>query len=313
MKIIFGLNKIKKYKKAVVALGVFDGLHRGHRNILKSAVTKAREINGKAIVLTFSPHPQKKESLYSLDHRLKLIAELGIDVCIVINFSRSFAKIKPEDFIENILVKKINANFIYIGKNFRFGSNAGGDYKFLGIAARKYNFKLRVFNVVKSRGLPISSTVIRRLIKSSKIKEAEKLLGRRVSVLGSVIKGSSLARVLGFPTANINPHHEVIPPAGIYAVQIIILDKKYNGICYIGTRPTIYAKKKTIHIEVHIFDFHKNIYSQYLEIQFIKFIRLDKKFASLRELSSAVAKDVIFCRKFFQQYPQNTTIARYPA
>lgn len=313
MKIIFGINKIRKYKKAVVALGVFDGLHRGHRNILQSAVSKAGKINGTSIVLTFFPHPQKKESLYSLDHRLKLIAELGIDICIVINFSQNFAKMRAEDFIKNILVKKIGASFVYTGKNFRFGNKANGDYRLLGRQAKKYNFKLECLDVIKSKGLPISSTVIRKLIKNSEIKEAENLLGRRVSVLGSVIRGSKLARVLGFPTANINPHHEVVPPPGIYAVQIKFCAKIYNGICYIGARPTFYAKDKSIHIEVHIFDFHKNIYSRYLEIQFIKLIRPEEKFASIQELSLAVAKDVIFCRKLLKRYPLNTTIARHPA
>lgn len=302
MKIIYGINKVKKYKKAVVALGVFDGLHCGHRNILQSAVSQAHKIKGQAIVLTFFPHPQKKESLYSLVHRLKLIAELGIDVCIVANFSRNFAKINAEDFIKKILIGKIGASFVYVGRNFRFGNQARGDYKLLQRKAKSYNFKLKVFNVIKSKGLAISSTVIRRLIKNSEIKKAEKLLGRKVSVLGSVIKGSRLARVLGFPTANINPHHEVIPPAGIYAVQIIFLHKKYDGICYIGSRPTIYSKNKSIHIEVHIFGFSKNIYGKYLEIQFIKLIRPDQKFASIRNLSKQVQKDIISCRKLLKQY-----------
>ncbi len=300
MKIVFGINKIKKFNKPVVALGVFDGVHRGHRNILKNAVSFAHKIKGTSIVLTFYPHPQGKESLYSLDHRLKLIAELGIDVCIVVNFSPHFAKMPAESFIKNILAGKIGAKFIYIGKNFRFGKDAAGSSRFLAKRTRKYNFKLKVFKVVKANGLAISSTVIRKLIKNSEIKQAEKLLGRKVSVLGSVIRGSKLGRIIGFPTANINPHHEVIPASGIYAVWIIFCGKKYNGVCYIGSRPTIYAHNKSIHIEVHIFNFHKNIYSKYLDIQFLKFIRHDKKFASMQELASAVTKDVIFCRKLLK-------------
>lgn len=283
-----------------MALGVFDGVHRGHRNILQAAVRMARKAKGKSIVLTFFPHPQKEPSLYSLEHRLGLIAELGIDVCIVVNFSRSFAKITADDFIDKILVKKIGARFICIGKNFRFGNRAGGDYRLLEEAAKKYNFKLKVFKILKSKGMPISSTVIRKLIKSAKIKEAEELLGRRVSILGSVIKGSRLASVLGFPTANINPHHEVIPSAGIYAVEIIFSAKRYDGICYIGRRPTVNSENKSIHIEVHIFGFHKNIYGMPLEIQFVKLIRSDKKFVSLEELSSQIQKDIISCQKLLR-------------
>lgn len=301
MIIIQGINKIRRYAGAVVALGVFDGVHRGHRDILQAAVRIARQARGTSIVLTFFPHPQSEPSLYSLEHRLRLIAELGIDVCIVVNFSPSFARITADDFIAKILVKKIGASFVCVGKNFRFGNEAGGDYRLLAAAAKKYNFKLKVFNVLKSKGTAISSTVIRKLIRGSKIREAEELLGRRVSILGSVIKGSRLARVLGVPTANINPHHEVIPSAGIYAVEIIFFGKSHEGICYIGRRPTINSENKSIHVEVHIFNFHKNIYGRQLEIQFVKLIRLDKKFASLGELASQIQKDIISCHNILRQ------------
>jgi riboflavin kinase/FMN adenylyltransferase len=297
MEIIYGVGQIRKFRRPVVALGVFDGLHLGHRNILQATVKKAAEIKGTSLVLTFFPHPQKKESLYSLEHRLRLIAELKVDVCIVVNFTSSFAKISAQDFIAKILVKKIQANFVYVGKNFRFGHQAFGDYRLLAVSAKKYNFGLKIFNVVKSAGLTISSTAIRKLIKNSEIRKAQKLLGRRVSVLGTVIRGSRLGRLLGFPTANIKAHHEVIPPTGIYAVQIIFSKKKYNGVCYIGKRPTIHLKNKAIRIEVHLFDFHKNIYGKVLEIQFIKLIRFDQKFSSLKNLSIQIKKDIISCRR----------------
>lgn len=297
MKIIYGIGRGRKLCRPVVALGVFDGLHLGHRNILQAAVKKARQIKGTSLVVTFFPHPQGKESLYSLEHRLRLIAEMGIDVCIVVNFTSSFAKISAQDFIAKILVEKIGVNFVYVGRNFRFGNKAIGDYRLLAVSAKKYKFELKIFNVVKSAGITVSSTAIRKLIKKSKIKKAQELLGRRVSVLGTVIKGSRLGRLLGFPTANIKAHHEVIPPVGIYAVGVVFSKKKYNGICYIGKRPTIYLKNKAMRIEVHIFDFHKNIYGKVLEIQFIKLIRLDQKFASLKDLSAQIQKDIISCRK----------------
>jgi riboflavin kinase / FMN adenylyltransferase len=297
MKIIYGIDKVRKFPRPVVALGVFDGLHLGHRVILRAAVKKAAQIKGTSLVLTFFPHPQRKESLYSLEHRLRLIAELGVDVCMVVSFNRSLAKINAQDFIAKILVKKLGAGFIYVGRNFRFGSRAAGDYRLLAKEAKKYKFKVKIFDVVKSNRLTISSTVIRKLIKNNKLKKAQKLLGRRVSVLGTVIRGSRLGRLLGFPTANIRAHHEVIPPTGIYAVGIVFSKKKYNGVCYIGRRPTIHLKNRTLRIEVHIFDFYKNIYARELEIQFIKLIRKDQKFASLKDLSVQIQKDVISCRK----------------
>jgi len=301
MIVITRIDRIRKFKNPVVALGVFDGLHRGHRDILQSAVKQAKRVRGTSVALTFFPHPQKEESLYSLEHRLRLISELGVDVCIVINFSASFAKMSARDFIAKILVKSIGARFVYIGKNFHFGRGAAGDYKLLSARAKEGKFSLKIFKVISSNNRPISSTAIRRLIRGSKIKEAEGLLGRRVSVLGSVIQGNRIARSLGFPTANINPHHEVIPPSGIYAVQVILSGKKYDGICYIGSRPTLSLKKKPIQVEVHIFGFHRKIYDKLLEIQFVKLIRRDKKFASLKDLSIQIEKDITSCRKILRR------------
>lgn len=298
MKIIRGINQIRKLRNPVVALGVFDGVHIGHREILKAVVQKARSVAGRSVVVTFWPHPQREESLYSLEHRLRLIEEIGIDVCIVINFNRSFAKISAEDFVKNILVNRLGAHYIYIGMNFRFGKGAAGNYNILEELSGKYNFKLKVFDVIKINNRIISSTYIRRLIKKGKLNDAQKLLMRRVSILGTVIKGDLLGRQLGFPTANINPHHEIIPPWGIYSVHVILDNHKFDGACYIGTRPTIMAEvrgkrlKGEERIEVHMFNFMKNIYGKNLEIQFIKRIRGDKKFDSVADLITQIKKDI---------------------
>jgi riboflavin kinase/FMN adenylyltransferase len=304
MKVIYGLKKIRKFKKPVVALGVFDGVHRGHRIILKSAVKKARSIRGTSVVLTFSPHPQKEESLYSLEHRLRLIGELGIDVSIVINFNQKFAGISAENFIKNILVRKVGADYIYIGKNFHFGKNAEGDFRLLSRLSQICNFKLKIYDVIKINKQSVSSTYIRALIKKAKLDTAQELLGRAVSILGTVIKGASLARKLGFPTANINPHHEVVPPPGVYVVKIIFNHQKLNGVCNIGTKPTfktqyaIHNTQDKKHIEAYIFNFKQNIYGRDLEIQFIKKIRDEKKFDSLQHLANQIRKDVLATEKF---------------
>ena len=297
MKIIYGVNNIGKIRKPVVALGVFDGVHRGHRRILKAAAHKAQAIAGTSVVLTFWPHPQKQASLYSLEHRLRLIAELGIDICIVINFTRRFAGIPAEDFIKNILAEKIGAKYVYVGKDFRFGRKAQGDFNLLQKIGEDYGFQARGINIIKVKGRPISSTLIRKLIRRGDIRQAEKLLSRRVSILGTVIRGTAVGRILGFPTANINPHHEVIPAAGIYAARIIFNGDRLKGACYIGNRPTLELKNKKAHIEAHIFNFKKNIYGKYLEIQFIKRIRPDRKFSSLKLLAGQIQKDAFICRR----------------
>lgn len=289
MKVIYGIDKIRRYKNAVVALGVFDGVHRAHRRILKFAARTARRIGGVSIAITFYPHPQKKQSLYSLEHRLRLISELGIDACMVIKFNQRFAKTPACDFIKNILVKKIGARYICVGRNFRFGQNAQGDIAFLRKYSRIYNFKLKVFDLIRINRYPVSSTYIRKLITEGFLSTAEKLLGRRLSLFGTVIKGSSLAKNLGFPTANIDPHHEVLPPAGVYAVYVFLGKKKLGGLCYIGKQ-----------VEAHILNFRKNIYGADLEVQFIKKIRDKKRFSSRASLIKQIKKDAHSTRQILQ-------------
>ncbi|MDD5166370.1 MAG: riboflavin biosynthesis protein RibF [Candidatus Omnitrophica bacterium] len=296
MRVINDIRKLGRLDRPVVVLGVFDGVHQGHQKILKAAVTKARAIKGTSVALTFWPHPQKEESLYSLGHRLELIAQNGIDVCVVIEFGRVFAAMKAEDFVKKILIKKIGARYIYVGSNYRFGKGARGGRRLLEKLSRAHGFKLKIFDMIRINHRPISSTAIRKLIKRGDIVRAARLLSRPVSVLGTVVKGDSLARALGFPTANIDPHHEVLPPSGVYAVKIILGKKRLKGISSIGTKPT-FKSGRLQHIEVHIFNFRKNIYGKYLEVQFIKKIRGQEKFSSRLALAGQIKKDVSEAKK----------------
>ncbi len=308
MKVIYGIDKIRKFKRPVVALGVFDGVHIGHQRILRSAVDKARRIKGTSMVITFWPDPHKQGSLYSLEHRLRLIGAIGLDVCIVIRFNKAFSRITAEDFIKNILFNRVGAQYIYVGRNYRFGKRAKGDFKTLDKLSRLYNFKLKAFNMVKVNNHSISSTYIRSLIAKEKLNSAAKLLTRPVSVLGTVIRGTSLATRLGFPTANIDPHHEVLPPSGIYAVSVLLDNKKFKGVCYIGTRPT-FKEQRQRHIEAYIFNFKKNIYGKYLEVRFIKKIRDDRKFNSAQALVKQIKKDIFDTRRVFSSISDATTYA----
>jgi len=208
-------------------------------------------------------------------------------------------------FIRKILFQRLRASYVYIGRNFRFGRSAQGDYKLLQEYSQQCGFKLKAFTVKKMMGRPVSSTYIRALIKKGNLARAEKLLTRPVSILGSVVKGTARGRILGFPTANIDPHHEVIPPPGIYAVLVAIGKNKYKGACYIGgkrTFPRLKAGPRRQHIEVHIFNFKKDIYGEYLEIQFVKKIRPDRKFASAAALAGQIRKDVIYAKMILSRH-----------
>ena len=296
MEIIYGLNKVKKYRRPVVALGVFDGVHCGHRHILQGVVRQAHLIHGTAMMLTFWPHPQKKESLYSLEHRLKLVQELGVDVAVVISFTEQFSRISSTDFIKDVLVKRIGAEEIYVGRNFRFGRGAAGDVKLLKSLSLLYNHKVRVFEVIKKKQKTVSSTYIRQLITKGDLSAASALLARPVTVLGTVVRGDSQGRKLGFPTANINPHHEILPPSGIYAVRIKLGNRNLQGICYVGRKPT-FKRCAEKSIEVHIFNFKKKLYAKNMEIQFLRKIREDKKFSSKVGLVKQIKKDIIRAKR----------------
>ena len=303
----------------MVALGVFDGVHLGHQRILKATVDKARRTKGTSMVATFWPDPHGEKSLYSLEHRLRLMESIGIEVCIVIKFDKKFSSISAEDFIKDILVNKIGAQYICVGRNFRFGKQARGDFKTLDKLSHMYNFKLKAFDIIKINNQPISSTYIRRLITRGKLNAAGELLSRPVSVLGTVIRGTSLAGRLGFPTANINPHHEVLPPSGVYAVSTIFNNKKFKGVSYIGTRPTFSRQdgipllagkhQRQKHVEVHIFNFKKSIYGRYLEIQFIKKLRNDRTFSSPESLAQQIKKDIFNAHRVFPSISHATIYA----
>lgn len=292
MKTIFGLSNLKeKFKDTIVLIGVFDGMHRGHRYLIEKSVRTGRALHKKTAAITFDPHPKGQPYLISLAHRLKLIKELGVSVCLVIRFSKQFAKSPPESFIRDTLVKFFHPLYVFVGDNFRFGYRAQGDVALLERLGKLHGFEVRPVRELGAGRKKISSKRIRSLIRAGSLKKAEELLGRRVSVLGTVIKGESRGRILGYPTANIDPHHEVLPKPGVYAVKVLYNEKEYNGICNIGRRPTFSSQGEALNIEVHLFNFRKDIYAEDMEIQFIRKLRNEKKFPSLSSLAAQLKED----------------------
>lgn len=309
MQAIFGLHRVKKISTgSVITIGIFDGVHKGHQEIIKRAVKRARKAHYKSVVLTFYPHParllNKRETpalLISLKHRLSLMECLGADICVVINFNKRFSRFTAQEFVEKILVKKMNVKSIFIGQDFLFGRNAAGNVHLVKEMAKVYRFEVVVVKDVYHKGFKISSTYIRRLIEKGNLKKASRLLSRPVSILGTVVRGSSRGRLLGYPTANINPHHEAIPPTGVYAVVVKFKHCQYRGILNIGLRPTFKSNNKKTEptIEVHIFNFNKNIYGQDLEIAFVERIRDERKFARKEDLIKQLKIDETKARNIF--------------
>ena len=298
MKVIRGVKNIRRrFKKPVVTIGVFDGVHLGHKEVISGLVKRARCIKGTSVVVTFDPHPAKilypKKTLpllMSPEHRIKLIEELGGDALILLKFTRSFSKLSAENFVKCILVKKIGAREILLGKDFVFGRNKLGKRSFLKMAGEKSGFKVIEIPMARHSGALISSSRIRRLITEGKIDLASKLLDRPVSILGTVKKGVKRGGLLGYPTANIDPHHEAIPPSGVYAVLARYKGKTYGGILNIGNRPTFYKYSEPT-IEVHMFNFKESIYDEDLQIEFVKKVRDEKRFPGKDALIDRIRLD----------------------
>lgn len=308
MKVIYGIGNINKvFKNPVVTIGIFDGVHLGHRFIIKKAIEQAKKINGTSIVMTFFPHPNhilkpKKylPFLVSLNHRIKFIKQLAPDFVIVIEFTESFSRLSPEEFVKRFIVDRIKPKIVLVGSDFTFGRNRRGDIYQLKKFGKKYNFLTEIIPPVKIGKRVASSTLIRKLIRQGNLFRAKKLLGKPVTILGKVISGKRMGAILGFPTANIHYYNEIIPPKGVYAVKVIYKGKYLPAMANIGIKPSFEGVARKINLEVHLFNFKKNIYGKELEIEFYKKIREEKRFATRSSLRERLKKDEMIIKKFFK-------------
>jgi len=292
-------------KKTCAAIGIFDGVHRGHQYLIKKMLTTAQRLGARPVVITFFPHPAhvlrpdlKLGYLTSLDDRFRCLSDLGVAICLVVRFNRSFAKIHPEKFIKDILVKKLGVKAVFVGDDFRFGKDRSGDIALFQKLAVEYGYEMHAVSALKQGRTIISSTRIRKLVGEGKLNEAARLLGRGVSISGAVVKGSNRGKRLGFPTANIAYEVDILPPQGVYVVKVLLGKKKYLSLANIGTRPSFEKQISKLHLEVHILDFSKNIYGQRLEVEFLKKVRNEKKFSNPQELVQQIQKDESFARKY---------------
>lgn len=310
MEVIRALERVKKrYRYPVVTIGTFDGVHVGHREVISRTVEMASAVRGTSIILTFNPHPLKvtraapsPPSLISLQHRLRLMEAQGADIVIVVRFTKEFSRMTPPSFVRSVLVEKLRARELFLGGNFRFGRDGSGDLDLMRTLAEEYGLKVTKIDSVEIKGRIVSSTQVRSLIERGKLKEASTFLGRPFSILGTVVRGSERGRLIGYPTANIDPHHETIPPSGVYAVKVGLDDEVFGGILNMGTRPTFAAglpSEPTI--EAHIFDFDRKIYGRDIEITFLKKVRDERKFSAKDELIRQIRLDEAKARKLCSQ------------
>lgn len=316
MLIFENLNELSKElstRPTVVTLGVFDGVHIGHQKILQETVNTARSYpNGQAVVFTFKEHPDKilnlEEAppafLTTLEERLDFFSSFGIDIVVLSKFDSHLANIEAEHFVTKILLSSFTLKAIVAGMNHRFGKNAEGDIFLLERLGRQFGFKVIKVENVEVEGLTVSSTLIRQLISDGKVELAEKMLNRKYSFCGVVIKGDQRGEKLGYPTANLAVENVLIPKDGVYAIKAQLLQKQeerlYPGMLYIGKRPT-FQKKESV-IEVHLFDFSGNLYGERIRVFLIKKIREDRKFSDAEALVAQMREDEKAARILTENY-----------
>ncbi|ANH83803.1 riboflavin biosynthesis protein RibF [Niabella ginsenosidivorans] len=303
MQIHRNIEALPQFKNAVVTIGTFDGVHEGHRKVIQQLTDEAQKINGESVIITFHPHPRKVvhssilglRLITTLDERIELLRNLGVNHLVIIPFTEVFANQLPEDYLRNFLIARFHPHTIIIGYDHRFGRDRLGDYKLLEALQEKYRYQLQEIPKHVLDNISISSTKVREAILRGDMATANHLLGYVFFFEGEVIHGDKLGRELGYPTANLKVQDEekIVPGNGVYAVYVKIpgQDGWLKGMMSIGLRPTVNGKKRTV--EVNIFDFDKMIYGQTIRVYVKQFLREEVKFDSLEAMVKQIGQDKI--------------------
>ena len=297
MKIYNNLIINRKHQNSVVAIGNFDGIHLGHQKVLNRARQKAKKNRLPFGVITFEPMPVmffnkkiKNHRINSLLQKKSQLKKLKLDFLIIINFNKKFSKLSAEQFIKRIIFKKVKCKFLYVSNNFKFGFKRKGNIQTLRKYSNSYNYKTMITHPLTKAARVISSTIIRKKISQGKIYEVNKLLNRNWCIQGKVIKGHRRGRTIGFPTCNINISDYAMPKLGVYGVKVNNAKFQRKGIANIGYRPTFNGQN--LLLEVNIFGINKNLYNKVINVNFIKFIRSEKKFKDLEQLKKQIKVDI---------------------
>lgn len=311
MEIIRGLEHPKKPPAyPVMALGNFDGLHRGHQVLIHQAVKRAQDRRGTSVVLTFEPHPLKVlaphldlKLLTSFDEKISLLQEMGVDQVVCVPFTPTFASQSPEEFAQNLLHNRLRVKEVFVGEDFAFGKNRTGTVKDLQRLGGRLGFEVYSIGAVTHRGEVVSSSRIREWLMAGRVREAAGLLGRIYSLEGKVVPGSRRGMALGFPTANLKPPVDrVVPADGVYAAWGVLEDRIEAGVAYIGTQPTLGPHERTI--ELHLFSSHSDLYQKTLRVGFCDFLREEKVFEDEERLTRQISQDIQQAKSLLHAKPR---------
>jgi riboflavin kinase/FMN adenylyltransferase len=300
MEVLRSIPELERLRGPVfLAIGVFDGVHRGHQAVISTSADHAGDANGTPVVVTFDPHPEKvlrpaaaPHLLTATEHKIALIRALGVEHLLIISFDKQFAATEPEDFVQKLVGHSQPLREICVGHEWSFGKNRRGNLQLLKKLGANSNFDVVGIPPVKINGAVVSSTAIRKAVEKGDLARAAEMLGREYTILGTVTRGDNLGKKIGFPTANLSAHSEQFPPNGVYAAEARIDSELHRGVINLGIRPTVSEGKSERVLEIHLFDFDRDIYGRDVEVRFLKFLRPEKKFESLDALVQQIRQDV---------------------
>jgi riboflavin kinase/FMN adenylyltransferase len=292
--------------KVCVAIGVFDGVHLGHQQVIRQTITDARRHGAVSVAITFDRHPSAIVApertpllIYSLPQKLRVIGSLGVEAILLIRFDRAFSEQSGEAFIRALMRDFGHVHSICVGSNFTFGHKRTGNVALLKALGHELKFIVHGLAAVSLDGKVVSSTRIRETIRHGDLDGASQMLGRAYSVAGTVIKGDQLGRQLGYPTANIEVTQLALPPNGVYAVQAQVNGKAYEAVLNLGYRPTLQNSEPPLRAEAYLLDFDGELYGQEIELTFVEKLRSERKFASIDALKEQIGRDVVEARRLF--------------
>ncbi|MFN7138925.1 MAG: bifunctional riboflavin kinase/FAD synthetase [Limisphaerales bacterium] len=293
-------------RKVCVAIGVFDGVHLGHQQVIRQAISDAHQQEGISVAITFDRHPnavvapdRSPPLIYPLSKKTKLLEALGTDTTLLLHFDEAFSKIPADGFIRNLVRDFQNVHSICVGSTFTFGHKRQGNVDLLNALGSELGFVVHGLAAVSLDNERVSSTRIRHAITRGELDFASQLLGRPYSLVGSITEGDKLGRKLGFPTANIDVNGLIVPPTGVYAAHARINGKVHRAVLNIGFRPTLQQPTPQLRVEAHLLDFTENIYGFEMEIQFIRKLREELTFSSVEALKKQIANDIEIARHLF--------------